>query len=182
MPGGLGLYGPLESKTPRHGARRKSKTGQPQAPYSRRRRVRAPNAGPRADCGRGDAVAARRATALAQPTPPPHGSGGRGLLARRSNRCDNWWHGCPLRRLPQTRGSRSRDRHGVIGEMASRSAYRGARHRDKPGRQRWISTFPALASPPTAPGGTCCPFDAGPLCRGRAKTTAVTRDARHCCR
>jgi hypothetical protein len=65
-----------------------------------------PNAGSRADCGPGDAVAAHRSTALAQPTPPPHGSRrGRGLLARCSYRGENWWHGCPLRRLTQTSGS-----------------------------------------------------------------------------
>jgi hypothetical protein len=120
---GLGLYAPLESKTPRPDAGRKSKTGSRKRPYSRRRRVRAPDAGPRADCGHGDAVAARRSTALAQPTPfGARKSWGRGLLARRSYWCENWWHGCPLRRLTQTSGSRSRDRHGVIGEMRNRSA------------------------------------------------------------
>jgi hypothetical protein len=50
-----------------------------------------PNAGPRADCGHGDAVAARRSTALAQPTASAaRWSWGRRLLARRSNRCENW--------------------------------------------------------------------------------------------
>jgi hypothetical protein len=120
---GLGLYAPLESKTPRPDAGRKSKTGSRKRPYSRRRRVRAPDAGPRADCGHGDAVAARRSTALAQPTPfGARKSWGRRLLARRSYWCENWWDGCPLRRLTQTSGSRSRDRHGVIGEMRNRSA------------------------------------------------------------
>jgi hypothetical protein len=97
-----------------------------------------PNAGPRADCGHGDAVAARRSTQrrnlrLRRAVVIGARAASQALLgARTVTRC-------PLRRVAQTSASRGRDRHGVIGEMANRSAYRGARHRDKSGRQRWVS-------------------------------------------
>jgi hypothetical protein len=78
---------------------------------------------------------------------------GRGLLVRRSYRCDNWWHGCPLRRLAQTSGSRSRDRHGVIGEMANRSA----------------TAAPAIETSPAASAG----FPQKQRCRERRLRPAV---------
>jgi hypothetical protein len=55
--------------------------------------------------------------------------------------------GCPLRRLTQTSGSRSRDRHGVIAEIANRSATEVPAIETSPGRQRWFSTIPALWLP-----------------------------------
>jgi hypothetical protein len=65
MRGGLGLYGPLESRTPRHDAGRKAKTRQPQAaPTPDGEASVPPNAGPRADCA--TATPSRRAV---------HGSG-----------------------------------------------------------------------------------------------------------
>jgi hypothetical protein len=104
-------------QNPRHDAGRNRRPGSRKRPTPDGDASVPPNAGPRADCGHGDAVAARRSTALAQPTASAaRWSWGRRLLARRSNRCENWWHGCPLRRLAQTSGSRSRDRHGVIGK------------------------------------------------------------------
>jgi hypothetical protein len=94
------------------------------------------------------ATPSRRAgpSALAQRTPPPQRRAwGRGLLARRSSLQE------PLARLPAPPAdpnewltqSRPARRHRRNGESIP---YRGARHRDKSGRQRWFSTRPLKKS------------------------------------
>jgi hypothetical protein len=109
-----------------------------------------PNAGPRADCGHDDAVAARGSPASAQPTPPPHGDRGaqaasqallsvRELLAR-----------LPAPPADPNEWPRSRDRHRVIGEMANRSLPRGPPS-GQARRQRWFPQTQHSRPPPRSP-------------------------------
>jgi hypothetical protein len=104
-------------QNPRHDAGRKSKTGQPQAPYSGRRRLRAPERRP---AGRLRPRRRRRGAQL-------HGIGATYASARTvvvaaraasqsSYRRENRSARLPAPRLTQTSGSRSGDPHGVIGE------------------------------------------------------------------
>ena len=122
MRAGLGLYGPLESKTPatmrpkiedRAAAAPLLRTAVRPCPRTLARGLTAATATPsrRAGPRHWRNLRLRRTVVV-----------GRGAPARRAYRCENWWHGCPLRRLTQTSGSPTPDRHGVIGEMANRSA------------------------------------------------------------
>jgi hypothetical protein len=110
-------------QNPRHDAGRKSKTGQPQAPLLRTatrpcprtlaRGLTAATAPPSRRAGPRD----RRKLRLRRTVVVGARAASQALLSVRE-----LWHGCPLRRVAQTSGSRSHDRHGVIGEMANRSA------------------------------------------------------------
>jgi hypothetical protein len=134
---GLGLSGPLESKTPATMLAENRRPGSRSAPTPDGDASPPPNAGPRVTAA--TATPSRRAGArhwrnlrLRQTVVVAARGASQVLLS-----CENWWHGCPLRRVAQTSGSRSRDRHGVIGQMANRSA----------------TELPAIATSPVASAG-----------------------------